>query len=71
MFEKCICLVYLGGPRRPLKLSLNAVKVSASCLSETICCCRNGAALISQLDYRHFRETYGRSFEHFGGQGVA
>ena len=71
VFEKCICLVCLGGPRRPLKLFPSVVRVSAFCLLVTARCCQNGATLEGRLDYRHFRETYGRSVEHFGGQAVA
>ena len=64
MFEKCICLVCLGGPRRPQKLSLSVSIVSESCLLEIAHYCRSGATFVNQLAYRPPQETFGQSAVH-------
>ena len=71
MFEKCICLVCLGGPRRPQKLSLSVSIVSESCLSEIAHYCQSGATFVNHLAYRLHRVTFGRSAVHSGEQGAA
>ena len=71
MFEKCICLVCLEGPRRPPKLTPNAARVSAFCLLEIAHYCRSGARLVTRLAYRPPQETYGRSSVHSDGRAVA